>query len=274
MIAPNTKALSCLYLITIRDFREKFVFDNFTMGWDNARKGKRFPNSFHRIGENTMKTTLRIFVLLTLLAGALAACAPKAPPPLEGSYDVAGTNPDGSTYEATIDVAASGEAYTWNWNGGEYKGVGLKEGNIVTVAWGSDACYAVSYTIGDDGVLTGKWTDMSISGIGADVATPADPSQMNGIEGLYNAAGKNPDGSEYGCSLQVTKKADGVYEWFWFNCGEYTGIGIQKGNVVSVSYGASECSAISYEIQEDGNLKATWGYVGQSELGSEELTHK
>jgi hypothetical protein len=144
----------------------------------------------------------------------------------------------------------------------------LQQDDILTVAVGSDACYVVSYVIGDNGVLTGKWTDMAASGIGADIATPTD-MMGEGIEGLYNAAGTNPDGSEYGCSLQVTKKAENVYEWYWFNCGEYTGVGIQNGKVISVAYGANECSAMSYKVNANGSMDAVWTYVGQTDLGKE-----
>jgi hypothetical protein len=181
---------------------------------------------------------------------------------------VEGTNPDGSKYEGTLDVTALGEAFSWSWNGGENKGIGLQQGDIVSVAWGADACYVVSYIIEDTGVLSGKWTDMAMSGMGTDVATPTE-NMGEGIEGLYNAIGTNPDGSEYGCSLQVTKKAENVYEWFWFNCGEYTGVGIQDGTNISVAYGDSACSAISYHVQDDGSLKGIWTYVGQTDLGTE-----
>lgn len=207
---------------------------------------------------------------LGLLVLVLAACTSGTtgqPASIEGAYAVTGTNPDGSTYESTLDVAASGEGYTWSWNAGEYTGVGLQQGNVVSVAWGDAACYVVSYVIGDDGVLSGKWTDMAISGIGTDVATPTD-NMGEGIEGLYNAVGTNPDESTYGCALQVTKVGD-VYEWYWFACGEYTGVGIQDGNVVSVAYGSDNCSAMSYHIEDDGTLNATWTYVGMSDLGTE-----
>lgn len=223
-----------------------------------------------------MNKFLKFFTLMLIFAFALAACGAKPTPDTDGivgSYNLKGTNPDASTYEGTLDVTASGDAFKWSWNAGEYAGVGLQQKDVVSVAWGSDACYVVSYTIGDDGVLTGKWTDMAISGIGGDIATPTD-NMGEGIEGLYNAVGKNPDGSEYGCSLQVTKKADGIYEWYWFNCGEYTGVGIQEGNVVSVAYGANECSAISYKVNEDGSLNAKWTYVGKTDLGTEVVTPK
>jgi hypothetical protein len=221
-----------------------------------------------------MKKSIALISLVLSVAFLLTACQGKPDTDgVVGSYTLEGSNPDGSTYEGTLDVTASGDAFNWNWNGGEYLGVGLQQDDIVSVAWGSDACYVVSYVIGEDGVLTGKWTDMAISGIGADVATPTD-NMGEGIEGLYNAAGKNPDGSEYGCSLQVTKKADGVYEWYWFNCGEYTGVGIQNGNIVSVAYGASECSAMAYKVNDDSSMDATWTYVGQTDLGTETDTPK
>jgi hypothetical protein len=222
-----------------------------------------------RRGDGNMNKSLKLFVVFVALACLLVACGGKsaAPTTIVGTYTVAGTNPDKSEYKGTLDVTASGEAYTWSWNGGEYKGVGLQQGNVVSVGWGGDECYVVSYLIGDDGILTGKWTDMALSGIGADVATPTE-NMGEGIEGLYNAVGTNPDGSEYGCSLQVTKKGD-VYEWYWFSCGEYTGVGIQDGKVVSVSYGSENCSAISYHVEDDGSLNATWAYVGGTDLGTE-----
>ena len=216
-----------------------------------------------------MKKSLKQFVAVLALAIVLVSCGGKARTGLPGSYTVRGTNPDKTSYTGTLDVTANGDAFDWSWNGGSQKGIALQQDDVVSVAFGNDACYVVSYTIGDDGVLTGKWTDMAVSGIGSDIATPADKTKMNGLEGLYNAAGKNPDGSEYGCSLQVTKEADNVYEWYWFNCGEYTGIAIQNDKVVSVAYGASECGVMSYKINANGSLTASWGYVGQSDLGSE-----
>jgi hypothetical protein len=254
-----------------------------------------------------MKNHKLVITLLLLLAFVLSACngsAPAAEEPAEevateapmaeeepteapaaeaapvasmegiaGSYDLTGTNPDASEYSGTLDVAAVGDAYSWSWNGGEYTGVGLQTENVVSVAWGADECYVVSYSVGDDGVLSGRWTDMAASGIGTDVATPTD--QMGeGLEGLYNILGTNPDGSEYGCSLQVTKTADGVYEWYWFSCGEYTGVGIQDGNVVSVAYGSDSCSAISYHVEDDGTLNGSWTYVGMTDLGTDVATPK
>ena len=253
-----------------------------------------------------MKNHKLFITLLLLLAFALSACkgsAPVAEEPMDkpvaeapameeptaepvveeapvearegivGAYDLVGTNPDGSEYSGTLDVAAVGDAYSWSWNGGEYMGVGLQTENIVSVAWGADECYVVSYAVGDDGKLNGVWTDMAASGIGTDVATPTD-NMGEGLEGLYNILGTNPDGSEYGCSLQVTKKADNVYEWYWFSCGEYTGVGIQDGNVISVAYGSENCSAISYHVEDDGTLNGVWAYVNQTDLGTDVATPK
>ena len=100
------------------------------------------------------------------------------------------------------------------------------------------------------------------------------PSEMEGIAGSYDLVGTNPDGSEYGCSLQVTKTADGVYEWYWFSCGEYTGVGIQDGNVISVAYGSENCSAISYHVEDDGVLNGSWTYVGMTDLGTDVASPK
>ena len=220
-------------------------------------------------------------IIIAVLSMLLAACGAQPTPDTDGvigSYVVKGTNPDKSTYEATLVVTAKGEAFDWSWNDGEYKGVGLQQDDIVSIARGDDDCQLVAYVVGDDGVLTGKWTARSVSGIGSTFLTPVDRAKMNGLEGLYTETGTELDGSEYGgCSLQVTKKAKGVYEFYEPNCmGEWTGVGIQNGNLVSVAIALKqyECVAMSYMVNTDGSMDAIWTHVGQSDLGTENATPK
>ena len=220
-------------------------------------------------------------IIIAVLSMLLAACGAQPTPDTDGvigSYVVKGTNPDKSTYEATLVVTAKGEAFDWSWNDGEYKGVGLQQGDIVSVVWGDDACYVMSYVVGDDGVLTAKWTQKAVSGIGSEVLTPVDKAKMNGLEGLYDTAGTEINGSEYdGCITHATQKAEGVYEWYVPDClDDYYGVGIQNGNLVSVAIAPKqyECVAMSYMVNTDGSMDAIWTHVGQSELGTENATPK
>ena len=102
-------------------------------------------------------------------------------------------------------------------------------------------------------------------------AEPPPPSDDMGIAGVYSIAGKNPDTSDYGCMLEIVPVGD-VYEWNWFACGEFEGVGVPQENVVSVAWGGDECSAVSYLVQEDGTLDGVWATFGQTTLGTEKAT--
>ena len=199
---------------------------------------------------------------------------PPAPEGIARAYTVAGTNPDGSAYDGTLRVTATGDTYQWAWDfgGDEYLGVGIQQENVVSLAWGGEECYVASYVVQDDGVLNGLWTGLGQSSVGTDVGTPTDSIAEGDIAGTYNAAGTDSgDGSAYGCMLDVTADGD-VYTWEWYMCGEFTGVGIMRENIVSVAYGSENCSAISYIVQDDGVLDGIWAYVGQTDLGADVAT--
>ena len=82
---------------------------------------------------------------------------------------------------------------------------------------------------------------------------PIVEEEIINIEGNYNVLGANPDGSGYGCMLDVTANGE-VYNWHWFACGEFDGLGIPSGNVVSVAWGTSDCHVAAYHVNEDGSL--------------------
>lgn len=75
----------------------------------------------------------------------------------EGTYAVAGRNPNGTTYEGTVEMSRQGLKYTLVWQVGasSYRGVGELEGNILTVDWGDKT--PVVYALGEDGRLSGLW---------------------------------------------------------------------------------------------------------------------
>lgn len=202
---------------------------------------------------------------------------PTAAPPVEregivGAYTAVGTNPDGSGYEGTLDVTANGDVFHWAWDfDGEYLGVGIQQENVVSVAWGGDECYVVSYIIQEDGVISGLWAGLGESAAGTDIATPTDNVTEGDIAGTYNILGADSGGGEYGCMLEVIPDGD-VYQWNWTMCGEFNGVGIREGNSVSVAYGSENCSAISYVVEDDGTLNGTWVYVGTTDLGTDVAT--
>lgn len=115
-----------------------------------------------------MRFVARILIvgLCALAVGAgISAAAPssavaegKTTVVVGGTYDVHGTNRNGSKYTGTAVVSVKGKSVRVNWlinSGQTYKGKGtLKNGRMV-VYFGSR--YPVIYTVGEDGVLYGKW---------------------------------------------------------------------------------------------------------------------
>lgn len=75
-----------------------------------------------------------------------------------GSYNVHGTNPNGSQYTGTVVIVPKDGGYRFSWliaDGTTYKGKGTRKGDTIVVNWG--AKYPVIYEVGADGVLNGRW---------------------------------------------------------------------------------------------------------------------
>lgn len=88
-----------------------------------------------------------------------------------GAYAVTGTNPDGSAYEGTLTVSAEEDVYQFAWDvGNSYKGVGIQQGNLIAVGWGSDNCGVVAYAVKDNASLQGTWGVYGQSQLGTEEA--------------------------------------------------------------------------------------------------------
>ncbi len=97
-----------------------------------------------------------------------------------GPYQVAGRNPDGSRYSGTLKVFTVGPAYSLEWLIGEsrYVGLGIRQGRLLAVAYGSDSCGVAVYTVSAGGTLEGDWTAYDVyarngkQGAGTETARP------------------------------------------------------------------------------------------------------
>ena len=84
---------------------------------------------------------------------------------LVGLYACKGTNPDGGMYEGRVEIAERKSVYNVKWKVGDqtYVGVALREGDVLSVAWGipaegGTAVGVVAYKIEEGGTLTGRWS--------------------------------------------------------------------------------------------------------------------
>src|ERR1700730_512326 len=116
------------------------------------------------------------------------------PPDISGKYNVAGSNPNGAMYKGTLVIVPRGDVYQFRWDAGtQYDGIGVANANVVAVAFTSggngNGCGVVDYTIQDSGALEGTWGYWGVNQAGTETATRTSGS---GLEGEYEAAGKNP----------------------------------------------------------------------------------
>jgi hypothetical protein len=98
----------------------------------------------------------------------VAAAADEPAEIAEGTYVVAGRNPDGGKYKGTVEIEKDGDNYHVSWKVGDsaYDGTGTLKGNLLTVEWGSAT--PVVYALADDGSLKGLWD----AGLGEETLTP------------------------------------------------------------------------------------------------------
>ena len=101
------------------------------------------------------------FSLLPLAAAALFVAAPiaQAQQHILGDYYAYGRNADGSAYSGTVAISGNADGtVTVDWNvGNSYSGVGVLNGDVLTVEWGAE--HPAFYLVMPDGELHGTWGD-------------------------------------------------------------------------------------------------------------------
>ena len=208
---------------------------------------------------------LLLIVLLLIGASVTARQTHTTPGDLprnvDGRYRVSGTNPDGAQYTGSLEVIAQGSVFEFRWNvGGQYEGIGVKNGKIVAVAFanGGDGsgCGVVNYMIMNDGTLDGRWGNWGTDASGTEKAKHI---SGRGIEGEYAARGTNPNGTSYQVNISV-KPAGPGYNFVWSNKTE--GFGIRRGGNLAVGFGGGRCVFVAYQVLPDGSLDGVWGGSG------------
>jgi hypothetical protein len=92
-------------------------------------------------------------------------------PGLAGGYDVTGTMPNGTTYRGALKVAAEGAGFSFDWDGSEAgQGFGIQLGDYVSVGIGTESCGFISYEVGPDGRLAGRWSTFKARAVGTEIA--------------------------------------------------------------------------------------------------------
>lgn len=121
-------------------------------------------------GQRMRRSLLWSLVILTALAGFAVRPSPATgQASLDGSYAVAGTNADGSTYSGTAKIVKYGDVYLFEWTVGDetYGGIGIVEGNRLSCGWavskGERRLGVQVYNIESDR-LVGRWASLTADG--------------------------------------------------------------------------------------------------------------
>jgi hypothetical protein len=173
---------------------------------------------------------------------------------LGGLYLVDGTNPNGSHYRGMVALTQAGNQYRFTWwiQRQVFSGVGQFAGRMLVVNWGAKS--PVIYNIAGNG-LFGEWADGSASEKLVPYARAAS-SSVRSPEGRYNAEGRNPNGSRYRATVDVTRLGD-RYRFDWKSGSQsYHGDGTMEGNVLVVNWGST--TPVIYAIAENGTLNGLW----------------
>jgi len=118
------------------------------------------------------------FLALILVGAAISSSGLAQSPKVGGVYNVQGTNPGGKGgYTGTVSITPTGSVYQVDWKvGNSYSGVGILNGNILSVGWGnlSQAGFGVvTYTVQPNGSLSGTWAMVKGTTLGTETLTPA-----------------------------------------------------------------------------------------------------
>lgn len=118
-------------------------------------------------------------LIRTLAVMALFALSFAAPAAAQrsGTYNVSGTNPDGSLYNGTMTLTQVGGTsfrLSWNVGTGTIEGVGMVSGLTLAVVFslGENQTAMGMYELRPSGELSGIWTVIGSQATGTEVARP------------------------------------------------------------------------------------------------------
>ena len=112
-----------------------------------------------------MVRTILLGVVVVLSGAAGQSAAPVPPPDLVGSYRCLGVNPDGSAYEAVVEITKMDDTFRVEWimEGGSVLGVGIFSNGVFAASYFGGAPAIVVYKV-DGERLVGEWTMGGIEG--------------------------------------------------------------------------------------------------------------
>jgi hypothetical protein len=134
------------------------------------------------LGQNSVGRLYQgAFMIRTIVALLFLAVVPLAHADtltLHSTYEVAGTNPDGSKYRGTANIKVISDAsFTIHWKIGNavYDGFGMRNGDALAATYEINGKPGlVIYRVDDEGTLRGLWVVRGSDNSGTERLTPND----------------------------------------------------------------------------------------------------
>jgi hypothetical protein len=194
---------------------------------------------------------------------------------LAGTYDITSSaNPGGAgSYKGTVRISERAtDLFDMEWTipGSPYRGVALRHGSVLGVAWGPGNDYGVVVYKVRGGRLEGRWGLAAGNALGSEVL-----EGPSGLSGAYRiVSGRNPNGTAYGGKVEITPAGD-FYRVSWNTPGAaYRGLGLLENDVFVVAWNPQRgTGVVAYRI--DGQrLVGRWTVPGASGVGRETIERR
>ena len=196
---------------------------------------------------------------------------------LSGGYSIlSASNPGGGrAYTGQVGISKGAEAYTLQWSipgTPPYGGVGIEVDSVLGVGWGTQGeDYGVVVYRVQGGSLRGTWASSSTGGrVGAeDLQGPA------GLNGDYRIVrSQSPGGGTYTGTVRIAPSGDTFTLQWTLPRESYGGVGILRGNLLVVGWGAGRGAGVVAYTKAGKRLDGVWATPGGTQLGSELLERK
>jgi hypothetical protein len=112
-----------------------------------------------------MLRTVLLGAVIVLSLAISSSAAPDPPPDLVGTYRCDGKNPDGTPYEAVVEITKLDGTFrvAWIMDGGTVIGVGIYSGGVFAASYFGGAPAVAVYKVEGDRLI-GEWTMGGIEG--------------------------------------------------------------------------------------------------------------
>lgn len=208
----------------------------------------------------------------SLFVTLLAFIAMQTTQAQDGNWKISSAKaPNGATYTGTVAIAPMRATHqlSWQTSGGNYTGVGIRQGNALYAGYGINIDYGVVvYDLQADGSLSGVWATNKSGGM-------TGTEQVAGgkaLNGTYAITGTNAgNNAPYKGTLTI-QKTGATYRLTWKTGNvSYNGIGLLDGSKLVVGWGFGNAFGVVRYAMNGNAAQGIWAMGGGQAIGTENL---